>query len=390
MRQSVTLTTAPSSPSGRAAAKARVRSTGARRFTARVRSHCSGGDAGQVVVGEDGGAVHQHPHRAQVPRRRQEPLRGRGVGQVGAHRHHPRPQGLGLGGRGRRLGLARAVVEHQVAAGLGQAEGDGPAHPAGPSGDQRAGSAAVPRPARVAAVTGRKPRTDYRLPVPRNPDPKHGRWILPLIILAMIVLTITFVNSLEPAESEAGTTTTRAAAFDDDHDHPAPRRGRLPGDPRRLRDPGRTPSWATSRASTPTGRPARSPSARPRPPSKRSGPTSPPGRTRSPPPPTCRPPWPRPTWRWCSRSRQLAPAVDDIIAGPRGARRRHAAPHRRDRLRGSGGGHPRCHRQPARPGPGHRAPRATAPPPAPPRAAKSPPPASPRRRPHHHRPGTDA
>ena len=44
--------------------------------------------------------------------------------------------------------------------------------------------------------------------MPRNPDPKHGRWILPLIILAMIVLTITFVNSLEPAESEAGTTTT--------------------------------------------------------------------------------------------------------------------------------------------------------------------------------------
>jgi hypothetical protein len=44
--------------------------------------------------------------------------------------------------------------------------------------------------------------------VPRNPDPKHGRWILPLIIVAMVVLTITFVNSLEPAEQEAGTTTT--------------------------------------------------------------------------------------------------------------------------------------------------------------------------------------
>jgi len=57
-------------------------------------------------------------------------------------------------------------------------------------------------------VTGRKPRNDYRLAVPRNPDPKHGRWILPLIILAMVVLTITFVKNLEPAESEAGTTTT--------------------------------------------------------------------------------------------------------------------------------------------------------------------------------------
>lgn len=57
-------------------------------------------------------------------------------------------------------------------------------------------------------MTGRRPGNDYRLAVPRNADPKHGRWILPLIILAMIVLTITFVNSLEPAESEAGTTTT--------------------------------------------------------------------------------------------------------------------------------------------------------------------------------------
>ena len=44
--------------------------------------------------------------------------------------------------------------------------------------------------------------------MPRNPDPKHGRWILPLIIVAMVALTITFVNSLEPAEQEAGTTTT--------------------------------------------------------------------------------------------------------------------------------------------------------------------------------------
>ena len=46
--------------------------------------------------------------------------------------------------------------------------------------------------------------------MPRNPDPKHGRWILPLIIVAMIVLTIVFVTSLEPAEQEEGTTTTTA------------------------------------------------------------------------------------------------------------------------------------------------------------------------------------
>ena len=37
-------------------------------------------------------------------------------------------------------------------------------------------------------------------------DPRHGRWILPLIIVAMVVLTYTFVNSLEPASNATGTT----------------------------------------------------------------------------------------------------------------------------------------------------------------------------------------
>lgn len=37
-------------------------------------------------------------------------------------------------------------------------------------------------------------------------DPRHGRWILPLIIGAMVVLTYTFVNSLEPAATPSGTT----------------------------------------------------------------------------------------------------------------------------------------------------------------------------------------
>jgi hypothetical protein len=35
-------------------------------------------------------------------------------------------------------------------------------------------------------------------------DPKHGRWILPVIIVAMVVLTYTFVNGIEPAASPAG------------------------------------------------------------------------------------------------------------------------------------------------------------------------------------------
>jgi hypothetical protein len=47
-----------------------------------------------------------------------------------------------------------------------------------------------------------------------NNDPKHGRWILPLIIVAMVVLTYTFVQGIEPAESPSGTV--------DDQDPPFP------------------------------------------------------------------------------------------------------------------------------------------------------------------------
>ena len=39
-----------------------------------------------------------------------------------------------------------------------------------------------------------------------NPDPKHGRWVLPLIITAMVLLTYTFVNSIEPATNPSGST----------------------------------------------------------------------------------------------------------------------------------------------------------------------------------------
>ncbi len=40
-------------------------------------------------------------------------------------------------------------------------------------------------------------------------DPKHGRWILPLVVLFLVVFTYTFVNNLPPAETP--TTTTAAA-----------------------------------------------------------------------------------------------------------------------------------------------------------------------------------
>lgn len=39
-------------------------------------------------------------------------------------------------------------------------------------------------------------------------DPKHGRWILPLVIAGLVGLTYSFVNALPPAEVPLATTTT--------------------------------------------------------------------------------------------------------------------------------------------------------------------------------------
>lgn len=36
-----------------------------------------------------------------------------------------------------------------------------------------------------------------------NPDPKHGRWILPLVIFALVGFTYVFVNNLPPASTPA-------------------------------------------------------------------------------------------------------------------------------------------------------------------------------------------
>jgi len=42
-------------------------------------------------------------------------------------------------------------------------------------------------------------------------DPKHGRWILPAVVAALIGFTYLFVNALPPAEIPVGTTTTVVA-----------------------------------------------------------------------------------------------------------------------------------------------------------------------------------
>jgi hypothetical protein len=43
-------------------------------------------------------------------------------------------------------------------------------------------------------------------------DPKYGRWILPVVIAALIGFTYLFVNALPPAEIPVGTTTTVVAS----------------------------------------------------------------------------------------------------------------------------------------------------------------------------------
>lgn len=43
-------------------------------------------------------------------------------------------------------------------------------------------------------------------------DPKHGRWILPAVVVALIGLTYLFVNALPPGEIPVGTTTTVVAS----------------------------------------------------------------------------------------------------------------------------------------------------------------------------------
>ncbi len=43
-------------------------------------------------------------------------------------------------------------------------------------------------------------------------DPKHGRWILPAVVAALIGFTYLFVNALPPAEIPVGTTTTVVAS----------------------------------------------------------------------------------------------------------------------------------------------------------------------------------
>lgn len=56
-------------------------------------------------------------------------------------------------------------------------------------------------------------RSTTTVPAVVDPDPKHGRWILPLIIASMVVLTFTFVNSLEPTTQVEGPTTQPEPPF---------------------------------------------------------------------------------------------------------------------------------------------------------------------------------
>lgn len=55
----------------------------------------------------------------------------------------------------------------------------------------------------------RNPASDYPHPVQPNPDPKPGRWILPVVILAMMGFAWLFINAAEDPTVSA-TETTRS------------------------------------------------------------------------------------------------------------------------------------------------------------------------------------
>jgi len=61
-------------------------------------------------------------------------------------------------------------------------------------------------------------------------DPKHGRWILPAVVAALIGFTYLFVNALPPAEIPVGTTTTVVAAETTTTTAPAETTTTLPAD----------------------------------------------------------------------------------------------------------------------------------------------------------------
>ena len=50
--------------------------------------------------------------------------------------------------------------------------------------------------------------SDYSLPVQPNPDPKPGRWILPVVILAMMGFAWLFINAADDPTVSASDTTS--------------------------------------------------------------------------------------------------------------------------------------------------------------------------------------
>lgn len=87
---------------------------------------------------------------------------------------------------------------------LGQRHHYGPAHPMRTPGYKRDNALQFHRAERSPPdEIGKCVAPTTVLPVLSH-DPKHGRWILPVIIVAMVLLTYTFVNGIEPASSPTG------------------------------------------------------------------------------------------------------------------------------------------------------------------------------------------
>jgi hypothetical protein len=99
-------------------------------------------------------------------------------------------------------------VNKDVGSGAGEGSGESTANSDGAAGDDGGLSRQIHAP----RVTATRDLECLSWSLVSKQDPKHGRWILPLVVAALIGFTYVLVNALPPAEVEDVTTTTVTAS----------------------------------------------------------------------------------------------------------------------------------------------------------------------------------
>ncbi len=99
-------------------------------------------------------------------------------------------------------------MNKDVGSGAGEGSGESTANSDGAAGDDGGLSRQIHAP----RVTATRDLECLSWSLVSKQDPKHGRWILPLVVAALIGFTYVLVNALPPAEVEDVTTTTVTAS----------------------------------------------------------------------------------------------------------------------------------------------------------------------------------